>query len=543
MPRHSGEDDRRKSSEYNSGRDRRHRDREYEFHGRDDKRLKITERDQTREKYQHENQSQRTSVRNYRARSKNEYSYNRSNHKSSRHSKHQYRQRSPSPSDDKSPQQSISQSNSPSGKSTRPSGFDVAPTVAAALPNLSEQAAGVSVAPQAVPGWLQNMNTFDTQMHQVNLLGSVSLFPVQAMTQQATRHARRVYVGGLPPLANEQTITRFFSHIMNAVGGNSSGPGDAVVNVYINHEKKFAFVEMRTVEEASNAMALDGIVFEGVSVRVRRPTDYNPSLAAPLGPSQPSPYLNLAAAGLTPGMNEVDDADRIFLGGVPYYFSEAQIKELLESFGPLRGFGLVKDRETGNSKGYGFCIYKDGSVTDIACAALNGLKVGDKTLTVRRATVSGPMKSEQGNILAQAQQHIAMQKMALGASVMDLPVGGMESIASMEVPTKILCLSDVITMEELMDDVEYKEILEDMKGECQKFGELIDVVIPRPDANAADSDDIGKVFLEYSDAAGCAKAKLALSGRKFGGNTVVAVYYPEERYYDGRKTPAVSSSA
>jgi hypothetical protein len=26
----------------------------------------------------------------------------------------------------------------------------------------------------------------------------------QAMTQQATRHARRVYVGGLPPLANEQ---------------------------------------------------------------------------------------------------------------------------------------------------------------------------------------------------------------------------------------------------------------------------------------------------------------------------------------------------
>lgn len=39
-------------------------------------------------------------------------------------------------------------------------------------------------------------------------------------------------------------------------------PGDAVVNVYINHEKKFAFVEMRSVEEASNAMALDGIIFE-----------------------------------------------------------------------------------------------------------------------------------------------------------------------------------------------------------------------------------------------------------------------------------------
>ena len=30
---------------------------------------------------------------------------------------------------------------------------------------------------------------------------------------------------------------------------------------------------------------------------------------------------------------------------------------------------------------------QDPAVTDIACAALNGLKMGDKTLTVRRATV------------------------------------------------------------------------------------------------------------------------------------------------------------
>jgi splicing factor U2AF subunit len=81
-------------------------------------------------------------------------------------------------------------------------------------------------------------------------------------TMQATRHARRVYVGGLPPVANEQTIATYFSQVMAAVGANTAGPGDAVVNVYINQEKKFAFVEMRTVEEASNAMALDGIIFE-----------------------------------------------------------------------------------------------------------------------------------------------------------------------------------------------------------------------------------------------------------------------------------------
>lgn len=85
-----------------------------------------------------------------------------------------------------------------------------------------------------------------------------------------------MYVGGLPPTVNEKQISSFFSHALAAVGGNTAGPGESVVNVYINREKNFAFLEFRTVEECSNAMALDGIMFEGVSVRVRRPNDYNP---------------------------------------------------------------------------------------------------------------------------------------------------------------------------------------------------------------------------------------------------------------------------
>jgi hypothetical protein len=45
-------------------------------------------------------------------------------------------------------------------------------------------------------------------------------------------------------------------------------------------------------------MALDGIMFEGVTVRIRRPADYNAAAAAPLGPSMPNPNLNLAAIGM-----------------------------------------------------------------------------------------------------------------------------------------------------------------------------------------------------------------------------------------------------
>lgn len=152
-------------------------------------------------------------------------------------------------------------------------------------------------------------------------------------------------------------------------------------------------------------------VFQGAPVKVRRPSDYNPSLAAALGPSQPNPNLNLAAVGLSPGSAAgLEGPDRVFVGGLPYYFTEVQVRELLESFGPLRGFDLVKDRETGNSKGYAFCVYQDLSVTDIACAALNGIKMGDKTLTVRRANQGTTQpRPEHESVLLQAQQQVALQ--------------------------------------------------------------------------------------------------------------------------------------
>ena len=49
-----------------------------------------------------------------------------------------------------------------------------------------------------------------------------------------------------------------------------------------------------------------------------------------------------------------DAAERIFVGGLPYYLTDDQCRELLGSFGQLKSFDLVKDRETGNSKGSAF---------------------------------------------------------------------------------------------------------------------------------------------------------------------------------------------
>lgn len=334
-------------------------------------------------------------------------------------------------------------------------------------------------------------------------------FGMQALSAQATRHARRIYIGGCPQ-TNEAELSSFFNDALIAVGGTNGSEGLPVVNVYINLEKKFAFVEFRSVEECSNALALDGVNFSGEPIRIRRPNDYNPQLAQDLGPTMPSMSLNLAAIGLNPVSLQrgttanmlQEDPDRIFIGGLPYYLEEPQVRELLEAFGPIAKFDLVRDKETGNSKGYGFVVYQDPSVTDIACQGLNGMQMGDKSLTVRRAEQDAPRRPEVG-------------------APMNVPPPPM--IAPANPPSEVVSFTNMgITEEELADDEEYENILEDMHEECGKHGKIIAVVVPRPSKTGETVTGIGRVFVRYESVDAATKARDALNGRRFGGNTVKA---------------------
>nr|GEY91710.1 splicing factor U2af large subunit B-like isoform X3 [Tanacetum cinerariifolium] len=83
------------------------------------------------------------------------------------------------------------------------------------------------------------------------------------------------------------------------------------------------------------------------------------------------------------------------------------------------------------------------------------------------------MKSKQDIILPQAQQHIAMQKMALKIGVFNLPRAGVGG------PT------EVVNADDLMDDGEYEDIQEDMS-------DLTNVVIPCPNPNGDQVHGLGK---------------------------------------------------
>ncbi|RUS89803.1 hypothetical protein EGW08_002415 [Elysia chlorotica] len=316
-----------------------------------------------------------------------------------------------------------------------------------------------------------------------------------------SRQARRLYVGGIPFGMTDEAMMDFFNHQMR-ITGLAQAEGNPVIAVQINLDKNFAFLEFRSVDETTQALAFDGISFQGQPLKIRRPSDYKPLPGMAENPT-------LAVPGVVSTVVQ-DSAHKIFIGGLPSYLNEDQVKELLVSFGPLSAFNLVKDSATGLTKGFAFCEYADVSVTDQACAGLNGMQLGDKKLIVQRASVGAK----------NAQQQAPVQ----------LQVPGLNLNQGAGPATEVLCLMNMITAEELTDEEEYEDIVEDVKEECGKYGIVMSLEIPRP-IKGVEVPGVGKVFVEFSNILECQKAQAALTGRKFSNRVVVTSYYDPDRYH------------
>ncbi|OWF52954.1 Splicing factor U2AF 50 kDa subunit [Mizuhopecten yessoensis] len=314
-----------------------------------------------------------------------------------------------------------------------------------------------------------------------------------------SRQARRLYVGNIPFGVTEEAMMDFFNHQMKMTG-LAQADGSPVIAVQINLDKNFAFLEFRSVDETTQAMAFDGINFQGQSLKIRRPRDYQP-----LPGMAETPTVNVPGVVSTVVQ---DSPHKIFIGGLPNYLNEDQVKELLTSFGPLKAFNLVKDSATGLSKGYAFCEYVDVTITDQACAGLNGMQLGDKKLIVQRASVGAK------NAQAPVQLQIPGLNMTQGSGP----------------ATEVLCLMNMVAPEELEDEEEYEDILEDVKEECGKYGIVRSIEVPRP-IKGVEVPGCGKIFVEFNSIIDCQKAQQALTGRKFSNRVVVTSYFDPDQYH------------
>lgn len=75
----------------------------------------------------------------------------------------------------------------------------------------------------------------------------------------------------------------------------------------------------------------------------------------------------------------------IYVGNLSYTTSEDTVRSLFEAHGTVDNVSIVRDRDSGQPKGFGFVEMANDGEANQAMAALNGRDVDGRTLNVNEA--------------------------------------------------------------------------------------------------------------------------------------------------------------
>ncbi|NND60481.1 MAG: RNA-binding protein [Gammaproteobacteria bacterium] len=75
---------------------------------------------------------------------------------------------------------------------------------------------------------------------------------------------------------------------------------------------------------------------------------------------------------------------KIYAGNLPFSFDEDKLREVFEQFGTVEDVAVIRDRDTGRSRGFGFVQMPDEQAKE-AISSLNGNDMDGRTLRISEA--------------------------------------------------------------------------------------------------------------------------------------------------------------
>ncbi len=75
----------------------------------------------------------------------------------------------------------------------------------------------------------------------------------------------------------------------------------------------------------------------------------------------------------------------IYVGNLSRETTEEELRQAFETFGEVTSVNIIKDRYSGESRGFGFVEMATKSEAEAAINGLNGTSLGERTLSVNEA--------------------------------------------------------------------------------------------------------------------------------------------------------------
>lgn len=352
---------------------------------------------------------------------------------------------------------------------------------------------------------------------------NILLYPQLKSLEKDPRERKTIIAANIPNTVSETEIVNFFNFQMRRVLKRENI--SPVVSAKLNEERTQCILEFEFEEDASTCLSsLDGCKFLDEKIRLK-----------------PFRILNTDAPLFGTGVPTVESPNKLYIGSLPLEITEEQLRDLLKPYGAMKQFNMVKDGITGLFKGYAFAEFDNEKVTEEAIAGLNGKEVGSKMLLVQRANQGAklvtntsvlninytpvPILDSQSSIAALLNMTVKVEA-AIGSLV------ATKNLSNTLLPTKVLILYNLFRTEDYKCAGEdFREIFEDVKGECRKWGKIKTFVIPKTKEGTIEAP--GRVYIYYETVEQSQKAQHELSGRRFQGRLIITSYYPEEKFLKG----------
>lgn len=87
----------------------------------------------------------------------------------------------------------------------------------------------------------------------------------------------------------------------------------------------------------------------------------------------------------------------IYVGNLSYDVSNSDLQEAFEPFGQVTSANVIKDRYSGESRGFGFVEMPNKAEALAAISALNGTDLKEKTISVSEARPRRTNRPTRGN--------------------------------------------------------------------------------------------------------------------------------------------------
>jgi RNA recognition motif-containing protein len=83
-------------------------------------------------------------------------------------------------------------------------------------------------------------------------------------------------------------------------------------------------------------------------------------------------------------------SQKLFIGGLPFSTTTDELRELFNQVEGVESVSVVTDRDTGQSRGFGFAEVATAAAADEAIRRFNGHALGGRTLKVEISKPSAP---------------------------------------------------------------------------------------------------------------------------------------------------------